>query len=256
LDKQGELYYIAHKLVSANPDSAISWYAVGSYYFLIKKYPQARKYFQKANNLDKNFAASWIAFGHSFAAQDESEQAMAAYRSAARLFPGCHLANLFIGMEYLRMNNLQTAIDFFKQAKEICPNDPLIFNEIGVCFYKLKDYDQAQENLGIAMSFCKDTNSQTYESVLLNLAHCHRKNKEYESAVSLYEQCLAINSGQASTLAALGFTLHQMGEVQEALNYYHKAHFINGEDSMLETLVQKAMEDIHDFPIDESYFRM
>ena len=143
LDKQGELYYIAHKLVSANPDSAISWYAVGSYYFLIKKYPQARKYFQKANNLDKNFAASWIAFGHSFAAQDESEQAMAAYRSAARLFPGCHLANLFIGMEYLRMNNLQTAIDFFKQAKEICPNDPLIFNEIGVCFYKLKDYDQA-----------------------------------------------------------------------------------------------------------------
>jgi len=181
---------------------------VGSYYFLIKKYPQARKYFQKANNLDKNFAASWIAFGHSFAAQDESEQAMAAYRSAARLFPGCHLANLFIGMEYLRMNNLQTAIDFFKQAKEICPNDPLIFNEIGVCFYKLKDYDQAQENLGIAMSFCKDTNSQTYESVLLNLAHCHRKNKEYESAVSLYEQCLSINSGQASTLAALGFTLH------------------------------------------------
>jgi anaphase-promoting complex subunit 6 len=68
LGKQGELYYIAHKLVNANPDSAVSWYAVGSYYFLIKKYPQARKYFQKTNNLDKNFTASWIAFGHSFAA--------------------------------------------------------------------------------------------------------------------------------------------------------------------------------------------
>lgn len=45
LEKQGELYFLAHKLVSANPDSAISWFAVGSYYFLIKKYPQARKYF-------------------------------------------------------------------------------------------------------------------------------------------------------------------------------------------------------------------
>ena len=45
LDKQGELYYLAHKLVNANPDSAISWYAVGSYYYLIKMYPQARKYF-------------------------------------------------------------------------------------------------------------------------------------------------------------------------------------------------------------------
>mmetsp|Transcript_4306 Transcript_4306/g.7272 ORF Transcript_4306/g.7272 Transcript_4306/m.7272 type:complete len:103 (+) Transcript_4306:572-880(+) len=36
---QGELYHIAHKLVQANPDSAVAWYAVGSYYFLIKKYP-------------------------------------------------------------------------------------------------------------------------------------------------------------------------------------------------------------------------
>jgi len=73
LKKVGELYYIAHKLVSANPDSAVAWFSVGSYYFLIKKYDLARKYFNKANRLDKHFAASWIAFGHAFAAQDESD---------------------------------------------------------------------------------------------------------------------------------------------------------------------------------------
>jgi len=64
----------------------------------------------KACNIDKNFSGSWIAYGHCFAAQDESEQAMAAYRTAARLFPGCHLASLFIGMEYVRLNNVQTAL--------------------------------------------------------------------------------------------------------------------------------------------------
>jgi tetratricopeptide (TPR) repeat protein len=68
LNKVGEIYYIAHKLVSANPDLAVAWFAVGSYYFLIKKYDLARKYFNKANRLDKHFAASWIAFGHAFAA--------------------------------------------------------------------------------------------------------------------------------------------------------------------------------------------
>ena len=56
--------------------------------------------------MDKTFAASWIAYGHCYSAQDESEQAIAAYRSASRLFPGCHLADLFIGMELLKMNNL------------------------------------------------------------------------------------------------------------------------------------------------------
>ena len=33
LNKVGELYYLAHKLVSANPDLAVAWFAVGSYYF-------------------------------------------------------------------------------------------------------------------------------------------------------------------------------------------------------------------------------
>ena len=73
LQKVGDLYYLAHRLVSADADSAIAWFAVGSYYYLIKKFDLARKYFHKANRLDKNFAASWIAFGHAFAAQDESD---------------------------------------------------------------------------------------------------------------------------------------------------------------------------------------
>ena len=61
---------------------------------------------------------------------------MAAYRTAARLFPGCHLANLFIGMEYLRTNNLQTAKMSFEEALKINPKDPLVFNEIAVVYYK------------------------------------------------------------------------------------------------------------------------
>jgi anaphase-promoting complex subunit 6 len=84
------LYYIAHKLVSADPDSAIAWFAVGCHYFLIKKFDLARKYFNKANKLDKHFAPGWIAFGHAYSAQDESDPAMGAYRTAGRLFPGCY----------------------------------------------------------------------------------------------------------------------------------------------------------------------
>jgi len=109
LKKVGELYYLAHKLVSANADSAVAWFSVGSYYFLIKKFDLAWKYFKKANRLDKHFAPGWIAFGHAFAALDETDQAMNAYRTAHRLFPGCHLASLYIGMEHLKLNSLYLA---------------------------------------------------------------------------------------------------------------------------------------------------
>ena len=75
-----------------------------------------------------------------FAAQDESDQAMAAYRTATRLFPGSHLPVLCIGMEYQRTNNLGLAEQFFGKAREICPADPLVYNELGVLAYRNRDY--------------------------------------------------------------------------------------------------------------------
>jgi anaphase-promoting complex subunit 6 len=65
---------------------------------------------------------------------------MAAYRTAARLFPGCHIANLCIGMEYLRTNNLNTAKLSFLEAQNINERDPMVFNELGVVQYKQIDY--------------------------------------------------------------------------------------------------------------------
>lgn len=116
LNQKRDIYYTAHKLVSADPDSAVGWFAVGCHYYLIKKFDLARKYFQKANKFNKNFAPGWIAFGHAYSAQDESDPAMNAYRTVGRLFPGCHYASLYIGMEYMRMNNFKTALLEFKSA--------------------------------------------------------------------------------------------------------------------------------------------
>ena len=78
--------------------------------------------------------------GHSYAIQDESDQAMSIYRTISRLFPGCYQSHLYMGMEYLRTNNLKTAVLSFHHAKEINSSDPLIYNEIGVIYYKQKMY--------------------------------------------------------------------------------------------------------------------
>ena len=43
-------------------------------------------------------------------------QAMAAYRTAARLFRGLHMPLVGMGMEYMRMNNLPLAQQLFDQV--------------------------------------------------------------------------------------------------------------------------------------------
>lgn len=42
----------------------------------------------KATTLDGTFPPAWIGIGNAYAAQSEGEQAMAAFRTGARLFPG------------------------------------------------------------------------------------------------------------------------------------------------------------------------
>jgi anaphase-promoting complex subunit 6 len=44
--------------------------------------------YSKATSLDGTFAAAWICFGNAHAAKEEGDQAIAAFRTATRLFPG------------------------------------------------------------------------------------------------------------------------------------------------------------------------
>lgn len=91
LGHSNELYLMACNLVKDYPQKALSWFAVGCYYYCIKKYDQSRRYFSMATNLDGTFAPAWIGYGNAFAAQEEGDQAMLGYRTAARLFPGLNL---------------------------------------------------------------------------------------------------------------------------------------------------------------------
>lgn len=42
----------------------------------------------KATSLDGTFTPAWIGYGNADVANEEGDQAMSAYRTAARLFPG------------------------------------------------------------------------------------------------------------------------------------------------------------------------
>lgn len=133
----------------------------------------------------------------------------------------------------------------------------MVYNEIGVVYYKQNNFERAQENLAKALSLCHDsTNSTTYETIMFNSANCHRKLKEMDAAILAYEKCLTINPKNSQTLVSLGYTYHLMFDLQKALHFYHKAHFLNHEDNMIRSLVAKAITDINNTklnPIEHTY---
>lgn len=103
LNKKSELFYTCHKLVEAYPQEAVSWYAVGCYYYVIGKFDQARKFFTKSTSLNGRYLPAWVGIGHSFFQMNDSDQAMSAYRTAYRLYSNNHLLPLFIANEYIKV---------------------------------------------------------------------------------------------------------------------------------------------------------
>lgn len=247
LNKIGDLYSLSYKLANNCGEKYISWYAVGCYYYSIKKYEMSRKYFLKCNQLNKNFPEGWIALGNSYAGLDESDQALNAYRTCLRLFPGCHFSNLYIGMEFIRTNNFKTAYNIFQKALMLNKNDPLVFNEIGVVNFKQKKYEEAENNFINGLKLCNfNDRSVTMMTILINYGHCLRKMRKFKEAIDVYMKVYLIDSRNVDVLNAIGSVLSFVGKFNEALDFLHRANFIKSNDGFSTDMINKCINDISD----------
>lgn len=142
-----ELFYLSHELVNSSPKRATSWYSVGCYYWVCRKLEHAQKYLQKTVKVDKRFSQAWVILGHVLAAQEESENAISAFRMAAKLLPSDPRPIVFMAKEQVRTNYLSLALHLLTSALRLCPSDPMILNELGVAYMKQNNLEKALEFL-------------------------------------------------------------------------------------------------------------
>ncbi|GLG97739.1 Cell division cycle protein 16, partial [Gryllus bimaculatus] len=255
LKKANKLFYLAHRLVDLYPEMAISWFAVGCYYYVIGKSDPARRYLSKATTLDRLFGPAWLAYGHSFAAENEHDQAMAAYFKASQLMKGCHLPLLYIGLECGLTNNVKLAEKFFLQAQSIAPEDPFVIHEMGVIAFQNQDYTGAERHFQEALSRVRSINesmiAEKWEPLLNNLGHTCRKLQKFEEALDFHQQALVLSPLNPSTYSAMGYVHALLGNTAEAVDAFHKALGVRRDDTfsttMLGYVVEQLMEDTPPF---------
>ncbi len=252
-----ELFYLGHELSHSRPKLASSWYAVGCYYWSSKKMELAQKFLQKAVKMDKHFAAAWIVLGHVLAAQEESEHAISAFRSASRLLPGDHRPLMYMAKELVRTNYLSLALHLLVGSLRIQPQDPALLNELGVVLMKQGRLDEAIEHLSLAASILQqaeaggDGNGRESavrikhcgDEIFSNYATALRRVKRFDEALHWYRLCLTVNPTDACTHASIGFTLHLMERPGEAVEEYHKALALQPTFSFAADMLSRAMGD-------------
>ncbi|SNX85666.1 related to anaphase control protein cut9 [Melanopsichium pennsylvanicum] len=239
------LFMLAHRLTELQPESPVSWFAVGVWYASTKRWAEARRYFSKASLLDPRFAPGWIAFGHTFAMEGESDQAIIAYSTAGRLFPQSHLPRLFVGMEHLHQDNLSLARLSLDGAAKVWNRDALLANERGVVAFQTGDLIQATEFFETAIELAKETQhpASSWKSTYLNLGLANMRQGREAEAKEAFQSVVELDPHNYQAHLCLGMIAHKQDGLEEAIGHYHEALSINPRDAFATELLDFVLEE-------------
>ena len=245
LKMKNMLFLIAHDLADTHPEEPCTWLAVGVYYFAIQKIPEARRYFSKASMMDAHFGPAWIGFAHTFAAEGEHDQAISAYSTAARLFMGTHLPQVFLGMQNHALNNMTLAEEFLKTAHGLCKTDPLLLNEMGIVKYHQDKPKEAIQCFTQALRMADEIDSEpsAWLAARTNLGHAYRRLRHFHRALAEFDEVLRLGGKDAAVFCAKGLILMELDRPEEAVGVLHEALAINAQDSIATELLNRALEE-------------
>lgn len=248
LKMKNHLFLISHDLADNHPEEPCTWLAVGIYYLVIDKVAEARRYFSKSSMMDPHFGPAWIGFAHTFAAEGEHDQAISAYSTAARLFMGTHLPQLFLGMQNVLLNNMTIADEFLKTAYGLCRTDPLLLNEMGVVYYHQELLEDAITMFIKALETVEiiDSDPSAWLPTRANLGHAYRRLEQYDLALNEFDAVLRQGGKDPAVFCAKALVLMEQRKSFEAVAVLHEALAISPQDAIATDLLNRALEETTD----------
>lgn len=246
LNQTNALFLLSHRLADLYPEEPVTWLAVGTYYLAISKVAEARRFFSKASMMDPHFGPAWIGFAHTFAAEGEHDQAIAAYSTAVKLFQGTHLPHLFLGMQNLQLNNLRLAQEYLSTAHSLCGTDPLVLNELAVVFYHLDSLEPAIRlfNEALDLAAAVEAEPKAWVSTRANLGHAYRRLGNFEAALNEFNEVLRQGGKDCNMFCAKGLVLLELGHPWEAICAFHEALGVQPQDPVATDLLGRALEEL------------
>lgn len=244
LQQRNVLFLLAHELTDTHPSEPCTWHAVGIYYLATHRIAEARRYFSKASVMDPHFGPAWIGFAHTFAEEGEHDQAISAYSTAARLFQGTHLPQLFLGMQNLQLNNMALAHEYLETAYQLCSTDPLLLNEMGAVYYHEDQLPSAISMFrhSLTISEQNDADAASLVPIRTNLGHALRRDGQLEEALHTFEDVLRHGVKDAAVFSAKGLVLLELGRTWDAVTAFHEALAVAPQDPMATDLLNRALE--------------
>jgi len=110
------------------------------------------------------------------------------------------------------------AVEEYKKALVVQPNDPTVHNKLGICYQQLHDDASARREYDRALQL-----DPAYAEVWNNLGTLEQAGKRFKPAVRAYKKAIETKPSLATPWKNLGNAYLALGKVQEAFEAYQEA---------------------------------
>jgi protein O-mannosyl-transferase len=164
---------------------------------------------------------SWLAqsnLGRYLMRQGRFQEAMDHYREALRISPNDVDSLVSVGNALFGQGHEDEAADYYRRALQSNPNNPEAHVNLAVILAHRGQVEEAMEHDRKAIE-----NNPNHITAHVNLAVALATRGRYEEAIEHYQQALAVNPSQPLTHINLAIALAALGRTTEAQDHYHRA---------------------------------
>ena len=180
-------------------------------------YSKAVTFFEKAVEIDPNYAEAWYQVGYCYGMLGQHKEALQASTRASQLRPRWSETYVNIGASNYALKNYEEAARAYNQATKLNPYKAEIQYSLGLALNKLSRTDEEILAYKRAVAIKPDY-ANAFE--LLGLAYF--KKKDFTQSISAFEQ-LKTYKPDAKTYNYLGESYFELGKIQESFEAFNNA---------------------------------
>ena len=126
-----------------NPNDEDVYYYLGVYYYEAKDYTTAKDYFKKSLVIKEEQAETHLNLGRCYYYLGINDKAIQEFNDAHKYDGNCLDAIYNKGITLISMRKYQEALDNLLELKNVKPDDIEVMMDIAHCYYKMKNFENA-----------------------------------------------------------------------------------------------------------------
>lgn len=197
--------------------AAQSMYSQGLGILSRDDFARALPFFEKAVDIDPNYAEAWYQAGFCYGMLGRHAEALKASRTAARLRPEWAQTYVNIGASSFALGQFKEAAEAYRQAAKLETDNADIQYALGLSLNKLGKTDEEILAYRRALYIKPD-----YSNVIEQLGLAYFKQKRYTESLASFEQ-LKTYKPDARTYNYLGESYYELGKTEESIDAFNNA---------------------------------